>query len=56
MADAKRVSTPMSTVTATDPNEDGEAVNQREYIDVLSVFGVTWLTHPLTSSCLTRLG
>jgi hypothetical protein len=31
MADARPVSTPMSTMTALDPDEDGEAVNQREY-------------------------
>jgi hypothetical protein len=31
MADAKPVSTPMSMTTALDPNEDGEAVDQREY-------------------------
>jgi hypothetical protein len=31
MVDAKPVSTPMSTTTVLDPNEDGEAVNQREY-------------------------
>jgi hypothetical protein len=31
MANAKPVSTPMSTTTALDPDEDGEVVNQREY-------------------------
>jgi hypothetical protein len=31
MADAKPVSTPMSTMTRLDPDEDGEAVDQREY-------------------------
>jgi hypothetical protein len=31
MADAKPVSTPMSMMTALDPDEDSEAVNQREY-------------------------
>jgi hypothetical protein len=31
MTDAKLVSTPMSTTTALDPDEDGEAVDQREY-------------------------
>jgi hypothetical protein len=30
MTDAKPVSTPMSTMTALDPDEDGETVNQRE--------------------------
>jgi hypothetical protein len=29
MADAKPVSTPMSMMTALDPDEDGEVVNQR---------------------------
>jgi hypothetical protein len=31
MADAKSVSTPISTMTGLDPDEDGEAVDQREY-------------------------
>jgi hypothetical protein len=31
MADAKLVSTPMSMMTTLDPDEDGEAVDQREY-------------------------
>jgi hypothetical protein len=31
MADAKSLSTPMSTTTALDPDEDGEVVDQREY-------------------------
>jgi hypothetical protein len=31
MVDAKPVSTPMSATTALDPDEDGEAVDQREY-------------------------
>jgi hypothetical protein len=31
MTDAKLVSTLMSTTTALDPSEDGEAVDQREY-------------------------
>jgi hypothetical protein len=31
MTDAKPVSTPMSTMTALDLDEDGEAVDQREY-------------------------
>jgi hypothetical protein len=31
MADAKPVSTPMSTTIALDPDEDGEAVDQMEY-------------------------
>jgi hypothetical protein len=31
MADAKPVSTPMSTTTTLGPNKDGEAIDQREY-------------------------
>jgi hypothetical protein len=31
MTDAKPVSTPMTMMTALDPDEDGEVVNQREY-------------------------
>jgi hypothetical protein len=31
MAELKPVSTPMSTAAALDPNENGEAVDQREY-------------------------
>jgi hypothetical protein len=31
MADAKKVSTPMSMTTALDLDEDGEAVDQRKY-------------------------
>jgi hypothetical protein len=45
MADAKSVSTPMSTMTTLDPNEDGEAVNQREYrsmIGSLLYLTATW--------------
>jgi hypothetical protein len=36
MADAKLVSTPMSMMTALDPNEDGEAVDQRECRSMIS--------------------
>jgi hypothetical protein len=31
MAELKPMSTPMSTITTLDPDENGEAVNQREY-------------------------
>jgi hypothetical protein len=44
MADAKPVSTPMSTTTTLDPNKDGEAIDQREYrsmIDSLLYLMVT---------------
>jgi hypothetical protein len=46
MAELKPVSTPMSTATALDPDENGEAVDQREYrnmIDSLLYVTVTWL-------------
>jgi hypothetical protein len=36
MADAKSVSTPISTMIALDPDEDGEAVDQREYRSMIS--------------------
>jgi hypothetical protein len=45
MTDAKPVSTSMSTTTLLDLYEDGEAVDQREYmsmIDSLLYFTVTW--------------
>jgi hypothetical protein len=35
MADAKSVSTPMSTTTVMDLDEDGEVVNQREYMSMI---------------------
>jgi hypothetical protein len=35
MTDAKLVSTPMSTTTTLDPDEDGEAVDQREYMSMI---------------------
>jgi hypothetical protein len=35
MADAKLVSTLMSMMTALDPDEDGEAVDQREYMSMI---------------------
>jgi hypothetical protein len=44
MADAKPVSTPMSMITTLDPDEDAEAVDQKEYrtmIDSLLYLMVT---------------
>jgi hypothetical protein len=44
MTDAKPLSTPMSTTTTLDPDEDGEAVDQRKYrslIDFLLYLMVT---------------
>jgi hypothetical protein len=35
MAELKPVSTPMSTTTMLDPDENGEAVDQREYISMI---------------------
>jgi hypothetical protein len=35
MAELKPVSTPMSTTTVLDPDENGEAVDQREYISMI---------------------
>jgi hypothetical protein len=46
MADAKPVSTLMSTMTTLDPNEDGEAVDQREYMSMIGFLlylMATWL-------------
>jgi hypothetical protein len=45
MAELKPVSTPMSTATALDPDENGEAADQREYrsmIGSLLYLMVTW--------------
>jgi hypothetical protein len=35
MTDAKPVSTPMSTMTTLDPDEDGETINQRDYMSMI---------------------
>jgi hypothetical protein len=35
MVELKPVSTPTSTTTALDPNENGEAVDQREYMSMI---------------------
>jgi hypothetical protein len=35
MVDVKPVSTPMSMMTALDPDEDGEVVNQMEYMSMI---------------------
>jgi hypothetical protein len=45
MAEAKPMSTPMSMATVLDTNENGEAVDQREYrsmIDALLYLMATW--------------
>jgi hypothetical protein len=36
MAEIKHVSTPMSTTTALDPDENDEAVDQREYMSMIT--------------------
>jgi hypothetical protein len=46
MADAKPVSTPMSTMTTLDPDEDGEAVDQREYRSMIDSFLYHKATRP----------
>jgi hypothetical protein len=46
IAELKPVSTPMSTATALDPDENSEAIDQREYksmIGSLMYLTVTWL-------------
>jgi hypothetical protein len=35
MAELKVLSTPMSTATVLDPNKNGEAVDQREYMSMI---------------------
>jgi hypothetical protein len=46
MANAKLVSTPMSTMTTLDPDEDGEAVNQREYKSMIGSLLYLTTTQP----------
>jgi hypothetical protein len=46
MADAKPVSTPMSTTVALDPDEDGEAVDQREYMSMVGSLLYLTMTRP----------
>jgi hypothetical protein len=45
MANAKPMSTPMSTTTTLDPDEDGDAIDQREYrsmIGSILYLTITW--------------
>jgi hypothetical protein len=35
MAELKHVSTPMNTATLLGPNEDGEVIDQREYMSMI---------------------
>jgi hypothetical protein len=46
MTDAKPVSTPMSTTIALDPDEDGEAVDQREYRIMIDSLLYLTMTRP----------
>jgi hypothetical protein len=46
MVDAKPVSTPMSMMTSLDPNEDGEAVDQREYKSMIGSLLYLMVTQP----------
>jgi hypothetical protein len=46
MADAKPVSTPMSMMIALDPDEDGEAVDQREYRSMIGSLLYLTMTRP----------
>jgi hypothetical protein len=46
MADAKPVSTPMSRAVALDPDEDGEAVDQREYRSMVGSLLYLTMTRP----------
>jgi hypothetical protein len=46
MVDAKPVSTPMSMMTSLDPNEHGEAVDQREYKSMIGSLLYLMVTQP----------
>jgi hypothetical protein len=46
MAEIKLVSTPMSTVAVLDPDENGEAVDQREYRSMISPLMYLTVTRP----------
>jgi hypothetical protein len=46
MAEFKPVSTPMSTTTALDPDENGEAVDQREYRSMIGSLLYLTVTRP----------
>jgi hypothetical protein len=46
MADLKPVSTPMSTGTALDPVENGEAIDQREYRSMMGSLLYLTVTRP----------
>jgi hypothetical protein len=46
MAELKFVSTPMSTETSLDPDENGEVVDQREYSSMIDFLLYLTLTQP----------
>jgi hypothetical protein len=46
MAELKPVSTLMSSTTSLGPDEDGEAVNQREYMSMIGSFLYLTVTRP----------
>jgi hypothetical protein len=46
MAELKPVSTPMSTVATLDPDENGEAVDQREYRSMIDSLLYLTVTRP----------
>jgi hypothetical protein len=46
MVELKLVSTPMSTATSLDPDEDGEAVDQREYRSMITSLLYLTVTRP----------
>jgi hypothetical protein len=46
MAELKPMSTPMSTATSLGPDEDGEAVDQREYMSMISSLLYLTATRP----------
>jgi hypothetical protein len=46
MAEIKPVSTPMSTATSLGPDEDGEAVDQKEYMSMIGSLLYLTVTRP----------
>jgi hypothetical protein len=46
MDELKPVSTPMTTATLLDPDENGEAVDQREYMSMISSLLYLMTTRP----------
>jgi isopentenyldiphosphate isomerase len=46
MGELKPVSTPMSMVTVLDPNENGEAVDEREYKSIMGALLYLMVTRP----------